>query len=216
MFCEPSQAGATWHATGFHAPPKLQTLPGWAYGPSRVDDRDRDYEDIRAVANGDQAALGRLYDRHASLMLAVAHRILRNQREAEDILHDVFLEAWRRSGSYDPSRSGVRSWLLLLTRSRALDRVKAAGFARSRPLGDDFDLAADSPEIEGVDSKAVRAALADLPPDQRSVLMLGYFGGLSCSEIADELGIPIGTVKSRVKAALEKLRAALGDVEARR
>lgn len=194
----------------------MQSVPGWAYGPATVDDRDRDQEDIRAVANGDQAALGRLYDRHASLMLAVAHRILRNPREAEDILHDVFLEAWRRSGSYDPARSGVRSWLLLLTRSRALDRVKAAGFARARPLGDDFDLADESSEIESVDAKAVHAALAQLPSDQRSVLTLGYFGGLSCSEIADELGIPIGTVKSRAKAALEKLRAALVDLEKHR
>jgi RNA polymerase sigma-70 factor (ECF subfamily) len=152
-------------------------------------------------------------------MLSLGLRIFRERREAEDVLHDVFVEAWRRVGDYDPRRGLVRTWLLLRMRSRCLDRVRSAGYSRGESLTDreetvlgrqaglDDGVAA----VEGsADRQRVRSVLASLPEGQRAVLELGYFLGLSSSEIAERLDIPIGTVKSRVRVALGKLREALG------
>jgi RNA polymerase sigma-70 factor (ECF subfamily) len=166
-----------------------------------------------AVAAGDRAALGRLYDRYASSLLAIGQRFLQDRREAEDLLHDVFLEVWRLARDYDAARGSVRAWLSLRMRSRALDRLKAPNAARRR-LG----LDEESPHLASAvdaqpwcpDLPAVRRALAELPDEQRQVLELGYFDGLSSSQIAARVKVPIGTVKSRVAAALAKLRACLG------
>jgi RNA polymerase sigma-70 factor (ECF subfamily) len=168
-----------------------------------------DVELVIAVAAGDREALAKLYDRHAGTMLALGVRILGQRGEAEEVLHDVFLEAWRRAGDYDPSRGAVRTWLMLRMRSRCLDLAKSAGRTRARPAGDALEALAGSVDPVGgnADGERVRGALLDLPDEQRAILELGYFNGLSCSEIATELGIPIGTVKSRLHAALTKLRA---------
>lgn len=175
--------------------------------PRPVDERD-DVELVIAAAAGERPALAALYDRHAGVMLALGVRILRDRGEAEEVLHDVFLEAWKRAGDYDPSRGSVRTWLTLRMRSRCLDLVKSAGRSRTRAAGASLEGVAGSaePEASGPDRTKVRGALAALPDDQRTILELGYFGGLSCSEMAEELGIPIGTVKSRLHAALTKLR----------
>lgn len=148
-------------------------------------------------------------------MLALGVRILANRREAEDVLHDVFLEVWKRAGDYDPRRGSVKTWLFLRMRSRCLDRLKSAGFSRSRSIDADGGSQAlgaiEAHADRAADSKQVRSALDTLPDDQRAVLLLGYYEGLSCSEIADKLGIPLGTVKSRAAAAMSKLRAQLGE-----
>ncbi len=170
---------------------------------------EEDVELIAAVAAGDRGALAALYDRHAGVMMALGVRILRDRHEAEEILHDVFLEAWKRAGDYDPSRGAVRTWLMLRMRSRCLDLVKSARRSRTRAAGATLEGVAGSvdPVAANVaDGSRVRGALAALPEEQRTILELGYFGGLSCSEMATELGIPIGTVKSRLHAALTKLR----------
>ena len=172
---------------------------------------DPDVELVRAVARGDRSALAALYDRYSPIMFALALRIVRERREAEDLLHDVFLEVWRSAKAYDPERGRVRTWLTIRMRSRALDLQKSARVSRN--VGDDSLLdrvAADGNVAESPDRARVRTALAALPTEQRQVLELGYFDGLSCSEIADRLGTPIGTVKSRVAAALSKLRQSLG------
>jgi RNA polymerase sigma-70 factor (ECF subfamily) len=163
------------------------------------------------LASGDKQALGVLYDRHAGIMLALGLRIVGVRREAEDLLHDVFLEAWRHAGDYDPRRGSVKTWLLLRMRSRCLDRVRSHGFSR-------VDALESEPARQGsveradrrLDGSRARALLASLPASQREVLELGYFEGLSFSEIATQLDIPIGTVKSRVSAAMTKLREDLG------
>ena len=166
---------------------------------------------VLAIAAGDRAALGVLYDRYAGMMLGLGMRVLRNRREAEDIVHDVFLEVWKRAHSYDESRASVRGWLLLMTRCRALDRRKSAGYALASPLEHDPRTApaSESPAV-ALDRARVAMALERLPESQRAVLVLGYFEGLSSSEIAEQLSIPIGTVKSRVAAAMRALRDALG------
>lgn len=175
---------------------------------------DDDAQLIQAIAAGDRTALAGLYDRYAGILLAVASRILPERREAEDVVHDAFLEAWRHAGEYDATRGSARAWLVTRVRSRALDRRKSAAFSRSvsldalgvEPAGQTS--AADDPSL-GPDRTAVRRALAELPEEQRVVLTLGYFEGLSSAEIATRTGAPIGTVKSRVAAALTRLRSGL-------
>lgn len=180
-----------------------------------------DLDDLRASARGDRSAFGRLYDRHAPLLMALGVRILGERREAEDILHDCFVETWRHIGDYDPERASVKSWLVLRMRSRCLDRLRSAGVSRRESLGERPDetlerasLRAPTEAAEAadqrVDASRLGGVLAALPEEQRAVLVLGFFDGLSSSEIAAELGIPIGTVKSRVRSAMSKLRAALG------
>jgi RNA polymerase sigma-70 factor, ECF subfamily len=171
---------------------------------------------VRAVAGGDRESLARLYDRYGGSMMAVGLRILGERREAEDLLHDVFLEVWRQAADYDASRGTVRAWMLMRMRSRALDRRKSAGFQRvvsieDRAVPEPRTPPTEDPALEP-DREAVRRALADLPPDQRVVLELGYFEGLSSSEIATRIAVPIGTVKSRVAAALAKLRGCMKEV----
>ena len=170
---------------------------------------------VRAIAHGDATALAALYDRHAQLMLCLARRIVVGKSEAEDIVHDVFVEAWRRAADYDPNRGSVKAWLLLRTRSRAIDLRKSAGFARTVPTGDGEFLArlADprAADSEAPDRARLRQLLSGLNDEQREVLFLGYFEGLSSSEIATRIGVPIGTVKSRVAAALGALRLALAE-----
>lgn len=181
---------------------------------------------VLAVAAGDRKALAALYDRHGSSMLGLGVRVLRSRRDAEDVLHDVFLEVWRRAHSYDPSRASVRGWLFLMMRSRSLDRRKSAAVALSTSLevttldaalAQSSSLASRTPSGEAhalaLDHKRAVEALAKLPEAQRAVLVLGYFEGLSSSEIAAELDLPIGTVKSRVAAGMRALRSTLGVVD---
>jgi RNA polymerase sigma-70 factor (ECF subfamily) len=163
---------------------------------------------VTAMAAGDRGALATLYDRHAALLLGLALKIVRERREAEDLLHDVFLEAWRTAKDFDPKRGKVRTWLAIRMRSRALDRQKSARVARN--AGDSgLELLVDESEVANPDHRRVRSALAELGQDQRRVLELAYFEGLSCTEIAERVSIPVGTVKSRLAAGLERLRSGL-------
>lgn len=198
------------------APSPMQSPPDDSQaGATQADDA----RDVGRAARGEREGLAALYDRHAGVMLAIGLRILRAEREAEDLLHDVFVEVWHHVGDYDPRRGTVRTWLLLRMRSRCLDRVRSAGYARSESL--DSREARGLPGLDGAsdhhlaveaapDRALVCAALRALPDPLREVLELGYFQGLSSSEMAEVLGIPSGTVKSRVRVALERLRDALG------
>lgn len=173
-----------------------------------------DVDLVIALARGQREALGDLYDRHSGAMLGLGLKLLRDRGEAEEILHDVFLEAWQRAGDFDPSRGSVRAWLMLRMRSRSLDRIKSHGRSRTLAVGDDLErVVGSAPSEAGIATDAMRVpgALAALPPDQRAVLELGYFGGLTCAEMSEQLGVPIGTVKSRVHAAMKKLRAVFSD-----
>ena len=192
--------------------PTDRSGPGGA--PPATDDPDAPL--VLAMARGDQAALAELYDRYAFLLLGIAIRIVKDRREAEDLLHDVFLEVWRSAKDFDPKRGRVRTWLTIRMRSRALDLQKSARVSRN--AGDDgLEAVADDRDATAApDHARIRAVLGELPADQREVIELAYFQGLSCSEIATKVSIPIGTVKSRVAAALAKLRGALGSLASRR
>src|SRR3954463_4892126 len=163
---------------------------------------------VTAMAAGDRAALATLYERHASLLLGLALRIVREKREAEDLLHDVFLEAWRTAKDFDPKRGRVRTWLAIRMRSRALDLQKSARVSRNTGDGG-LELLVDDAEGTSPDHGRIRTALAELGQEQRRVLELAYFEGLSCTEIAARVAIPVGTVKSRLAAGLARLRSGL-------
>ena len=141
--------------------------------------------------------------------------MLRSPQSAEDLVHDVFIEAWKRAESYTPSRGSVRTWLMLRLRSRAIDRLRAPRVKKVSSVEDLQVNEVPEESVEAADTApdriAVREAVQGLPNAQRVVLELAYFKGLSASEIADQEAIPIGTVKSRLAAALRKLRAGLQD-----
>lgn len=171
-----------------------------------------DVEIIREAARGEVDALTALYDRYVTLLVTLARRMLGDPAAAEDLVQDVFMEVWRRADAYDPSRGSVRTWIMVRLRSRALDRL------RSAPVRREVATAEIAPQRAAVDAEdpqlspdrhAVREALLGLPDDQRRVLELAYFQGMSMSEISEAIGSPIGTVKSRTAAALTKLRAAM-------
>lgn len=166
-----------------------------------------DTELISRVARGQNAALGKLYDRHAGLLLAVLRRVLGDEPEAEDVLHEVFLEVWQHAADYDESRGSVRAWLVMRARSRGLDRLRVQGRVQKlqRDPSDHLASLADPAE----NTLGVRQALAQLAPELRTLLELGYFEGLSSTEIAAHEQLAVGTVKSRVARALSELRDVL-------
>jgi RNA polymerase sigma-70 factor (ECF subfamily) len=167
---------------------------------------------VRAAAAGDREALGALYDRFAPSMLAVAQRILGGRRDAEDVVQDVFLEAWHRARYYDRERGTVRTWLMLRLRSRALDRLRSTRRTAGTSLDDAGALQqpnAQDDVASAPDGQVLHKALAELPDEQRAVLELGYFSGYTCAEIAARLELPIGTVKSRMSRAVAHLRTQL-------
>lgn len=171
-----------------------------------------DIFDLAEAARGGRIALARLYDRHAPLLLALGIRLLRDRREAEDVLHDCFVEVWKHAGDYDARRASVRTWLVLRMRSRCLDRLRSAAWTRRAdlPEGHTHETPHAQDARDASDDGRLEAALGALPEEQRAVIALAYFEGLSSSEIAERIRIPIGTVKSRVRSAMNRLRALMG------
>jgi RNA polymerase sigma-70 factor (ECF subfamily) len=177
--------------------------------PAADGDDAEDARLVAAMAEGDRNALAALYERHSGVLLGLALRIVRERREAEDLLHDVLLEAWRAAKDFDPKRGRVRTWLAIRMRSRALDLQKSARV--SRKAGDaGLDVIVDEREGSSPDHARVRAALAQLTDEQRQVVELAYYGGSTCSDIAEKIEIPVGTVKSRLAAGLRQLRDTMG------
>lgn len=170
---------------------------------------DLDGDAVAAMARGDSSGLADLYGRYAAIMLATARKILGDPRGAEDLVHDVFLEAWRQAHTYDGDRGSVRTWLLVRLRSRALDRCRSLALRRTVDVVPDTIAEPDGAD-ELPDHRILRSVLHSLPGEQRQVLEHAYFSGLSATEIAALLQIPVGTVKSRLGAGLKKLRSALG------
>jgi len=173
---------------------------------------------VRRMAAGDDQALGVLYDRWHPVVHGVVSRMLRQADDVEDVVEETFWQAWRQASRFDRARGAVQTWLLTIARSRALDRVRALRRRREEPLeGDDGqNVVQQAAEGDpGLDAEAserrrlVVAALSGLPAEQREALELGYFGGLSQTEIAERTGQPLGTVKTRMRLALQKLRSQL-------
>jgi RNA polymerase sigma-70 factor (ECF subfamily) len=167
---------------------------------------------VTALVRGDRQALGTLYDRHAGALLTLAVRLVGARAQAEELLHDVFLEAWHHARDFDPARGSVRAWLIMRTRSRALDRRAAESRQvklAQRASAERIDVS--QPErASQLDAGRVRRGLGRLPAELVAIVEAAYFEGLSSSEIASLLAIPIGTVKSRMARALSLLREEMG------
>lgn len=159
---------------------------------------------IRRLVAGDHEALGDLYDRCAGLVNALALRVLRDATEAEDVVQEVFVQVWRQAARFDPARGSPEAWLCTMARTRALDRLRRRA-ARREASGDEAPNASEAPRNE--EALAVRKALDGLSADQRRALELAYYEGLTQSEIAARLGEPLGTIKTRMRLAMQKLRA---------
>ena len=181
-----------------------------------ADDRDC----LRRLASGDGDAAATLYDRHSRAIYSLVLRIVDDEGDAEDVVQDVFAQAWRQSTRYDASRGAVAAWLLMMARTRAIDKLRERrARAGSRTVIDERaaervpdagrGVAADM--IDAEQARRVRCALGGLPLVQRLAIELAYYEGLTQREIADRLEEPLGTVKTRIRLALSKLREALAE-----
>ena len=164
---------------------------------------------LHCLTGGDAAALGEFYDRFAGLVNGLALRILRNTTEAEDVVQEVFIQVWRQAERFDPSRGSPEAWLCTIARTRALDRLRRRT-ARREEASDAAPGVSAVPRTE--EALAVRKALEGLSADQRHALELAYYEGLTHTEIAARLGEPLGTVKTRIRTAMIRLRDVLGPV----
>lgn len=187
--------------------------------PQVANQSEADRAMLMGVARGDQAAFGELYDRLSGPLYSLAFKMLGDAGEAEEALQDVFVQIWRRAGSYDASQSSVFSWAVLFTRSRVIDRMRARGrrlrvVAASTDEGDGIPEAADASTSQSAADHAgrmeeaarVRTILNNLPAEQREAIELAFFTDLTHPEIAERLGQPIGTVKARIRRGLLKMR----------
>lgn len=182
---------------------------------------DTDRSLLERIAEGNEPALERLYDRYSAVLYASAYRIAGERSDAEEIVLDAFAQAWRDAGRFRSERGSVIAWLTMICRSRALDLVRArgrrtrlvdaatAGFPDTAPaMGHAEPIPAD--DLDRTERRAVVAgALQQLSPPQRQAIQLAYYEGLSHTEIAEQLGEPLGTIKTRVRLAMQKLRDAL-------
>jgi RNA polymerase sigma-70 factor, ECF subfamily len=206
------------------APPRsfLRSWPMPNPGPATSLPADRDL--VARAVTGDETAIARLYDRYATVLYTVAYRIVGERADADEVVIEAFAQAWREAGRFEPGRGSVAGWLTMIARSRALDLVRARS-RRERITG---TAAADQPEeppamgawqgdpADSLDRserrRQVLAALAELSPPQRKAIELAFFEGLSQSEIAERLNEPLGTVKTRVRLGMQKLRDLLRPV----
>jgi len=169
---------------------------------------------LKAIAARDEAALAQLYDRYRTILFGLLMRILNNREEAEDVLQEVFLQVWRKAADFDESRGRPFTWLVTLARSRGIDRLRTIASrervaeAGAREVSEEIsDAATDAFKSE--QRGLVSDALAKLPDEQKRPIMLAYFDGLTQSEIATHLGSPLGTVKTRMRTGMIRLRELL-------
>lgn len=188
-------------------------FPPRSAAPLRASD---DLAIVRRMVAGEPEALAELYDRFAPLVLAVARRTLGAAGDAEEVLQEAFLQAWNQAERYDAGRSSVSTWLVLIARTRALDRLRSRGArertaaaAAAEPPPPDTSSRLDEHVLHRERRRRVKEVLAAIPEEQRRVLELAFYEGLSQSEISTRTGTPLGTVKTRALLGMKKLREAL-------
>lgn len=173
----------------------------------------------RRIASGDREAVGALYDRYSGVAMAVAMKVVRDRAQAEDVVHDGFVAAWQKIGRFDASRGTLRSWLLTVVRNRAIDRVRARRPSMDVDTADDLSLLRTGANptqddvMQQISADQVRDAIAALPDEQRTAIQLAYFSGHTYREIADITGVARGTACGRLRLAMTKLRASLGEMQ---
>lgn len=193
-------------------PPPDVTDPNPA--PARTAYGD-DYELALAIKRGDPDALEELYDRTSKRAFGLAYRILQDAAQAEDVVQEVFLTVWRQADRIDPSRGKLTSYLLTMVHHKAVDTLRASRAGVRETAFDPARLQAATSDvadrvIQSLGADAVREALTSLPDDQRAPVEMAFFQGFTHIEISEKLKIPLGTVKSRLRLAMDKLRVALG------
>lgn len=166
---------------------------------------------LERVANQDRLAFRTFYDRHSGRALAVLRQLTRNDDLADDLLQEVFLLVWRKAASFRPDRGDVGGWLYTICRHRVADHFRAAPRVRRLETDEVVTLPAPTVGVEDETRLSLEQALSRLSVDQRKAVALAYFGGLTYEETAERLAVPLGTLKSRVRAALARLRGALGN-----
>lgn len=182
--------------------------------PERTHTDTADAALIDAIARGDESAFATLYKQYGPILFGLLLRIVRDRPEAEDVLQEVFLQVWQQAENFDAARGRAFTWLVTLARSRAIDRLRAresrerTATASAREVVEEVrDAAADAASAE--EGEVVRGALAAIPEEQRRALLLAYFEGLTQTEIAAQTGQPLGTVKTRIRSGMRKLREQL-------
>jgi len=176
-----------------------------------------DEELMPLLAGHDMGAFKLIYERHSTAAYSLAFRIVGDRNRAEEVTQEAFVSLWKTGARYDPDRSGVRSWLLAIVRNRSIDFLRREAVQRVDSRRDPEDVLAEMPAAQRTESEAASrestrellGALGSLPDDQAAVVKLAYYGGFSHTEIADMLDAPLGTVKGRMRLALEKMRAHL-------
>ena len=171
---------------------------------------------VALVARADEDALAELYDRVSRIDYGLALRVLRDERHAEDAVQEAFLQVWRSAATFRAERAKASTWILTLVHRRAVDLVRREERRQADPLTDDSALGEAPEDTEEAawlrfERERVQAALKQLPDVQREALELAYYGGFSQSELADRLGVPLGTIKSRMFVGLARLRELLDD-----
>lgn len=174
-------------------------------------DQNGDAAILRQIADRDPRGVELLYDRYGGIAFGLAYRLLGERGSAEDVVQEAFLNVWRQGASYDTRRGTVRTWLLTIVHHRAIDQMRSvrSKMGADTVIDDAMPLPAKEDTwaevAQGLEHERVRQAMATLPPEQRQVVDLAYYGGLTHSEIAQRIGIPLGTVKGRMRLALDKL-----------
>ena len=175
-------------------------------------DQNMDAAILRQIADRDPRGVELLYDRYGGVAFALAFRLLGERGSAEDVVQEAFLNVWRQGASYDTRRGTVRTWLLTIVHHRAIDQMRSVRSKRGADTVIDDAMPLPAKEdtwtevVQGLEHERVRQAMATLPPEQRQVVDLAYYGGFTHTEIAQRVGIPLGTVKGRMRLALDKLR----------
>ncbi|MEY3480231.1 MAG: hypothetical protein RIQ71_1006 [Verrucomicrobiota bacterium] len=187
---------------------------------SQDDNRAEEFDLLRRIAQRERAAFEALYGRYVNILYATALKFVKEDADAQDVVQDVFIQIWDKAKLYDPAKGKPLTWALTLTRNRSIDRIRA--IQRRTRLRDEFEQETVMDEsagvreaLSGVDAsekgQILRAAVSQLSPQQKKVIELAYFGGLTQTEIAEKLGEPLGTVKARARRGLLRLKEILGD-----
>jgi RNA polymerase sigma-70 factor (ECF subfamily) len=210
-----SPAAGEWHARALPENAACRSMT-----PTQESDRQYDAQLLARIASGDEAAFGTLYDRFSPGLYSFVLKMVRDEKEAEDVLQEGFSHIWRRATTYDPARSSPFTWAVMILRNKAIDRLRVrqrldrtvekvtAEFSHA-PGTDDTSATEAERHEEG---SLVRSALTRIPEEQKQAVELAFFGGLTHEQIADKLGAPLGTIKARIRRGLLKLREYMQEV----
>jgi RNA polymerase sigma-70 factor (ECF subfamily) len=183
----------------------------------RTPNQEREVELLRRISDGDRTAFAEFYDLYSSLLFSVAVKILHDQKEAEDVIQDVFIQIWDKARSFDAKLGKPSSWAMTFVRNKAIDRIRASQRRARLVESATAEIVPDQPSLVSANESVcgrekaefIRSAVTDLPTEQRQAIELAFFSGLTQNEISDRLSQPLGTIKARIRRGMLKLREKL-------